>query len=114
MKKFSIDKRLMSLALAVLMMVSMMSVSAMAADTSTDTLQDINPEGSNSQPATVYDVVNALYTLDDEPLMIDQIYNATHVTYTQDPLVWSIAYDILPDDFDLSAEITRAETAEIS
>lgn len=113
MKKFSIDKRLMSLALAVLMMVSMMSVSAMAADTSTNTLQDINPEGSNSQPATVYDVVNALYTLDDEPLMIDQIYNATHVTYTQDPLVWSIAYDILPDDFDLSAEITRAETAEI-
>ncbi len=106
MKKSAVFKKYFAFFIALFIMLNFTPLpAAEAAENAVDC--------SNSYVASAYDVVDALYRMDDEPLMIDQIENAAHMTYVQDPLAWSEAYDILPDGIAPSTEVTLKETAEI-
>ncbi len=65
---------------------------------------------------SIGEAVEALYTLDGEQPMIEEIHNdedEVYATYEKNAASWAYAYNILSEDDDMDADITRAELAEI-
>lgn len=102
--KSKLMTRFMAVALAA--MIPVTTISTFAAD------DPVNRKNTVS----VGDAVEALYNLDGEPSMIKEIHNTeeeTYATYEKNAESWAYAYDILPEDADMDADITQAELAQL-
>ncbi len=68
----------------------------------------------NLGAASAGDTIEALYSLDDMPLMVEDLHvNEASYTCKQDAEAWADAYAILPDGLEMEDELTQGDLAAI-
>lgn len=68
----------------------------------------------NLDAASAGDTIEALYSLDDMPLMVEDLHvNEASYTCKQDAEAWADAYAILPDGLEMEDELTQGDLAAI-
>lgn len=72
------------------------------------------PPSGSLETATAGDAIEALYSLDGEPLMVEDLYvDEASFTCKQDAEAWADAYRILPDGLEMEDALTQEDLAAV-